>query len=725
MTDNTTLQPFGEYRPDLETRDSQFSANIENVFQGENSYLPFPSLANLATAAQSLASGGNDSYTKVLLHFDGADASTTFTDTAYGAANSHTWTAAADAQIDTAQSVFGGASGLFDGTGDWISSADDTDYTLGSSDFTVDVRARPATSGALLYICGQGNNALSAATTSFFISRTAANKVEAQVSNGSAFTTLTGSSTTFTSGSWKAIRLARVGNTLNLFMDGALEATASFSGSVNNSSNAFRIGAGGEVTTTPWNGWLDEFRLDVGIARDNGVAYTVPGVAYYLGGTCVGLMAARTAAGSFVIFAGTAIKLFKWSSAGWTDVSRTSGGNYNIASGDLWMWQQVGTFLYATNINDVLQRIDVDSGTNFAAVSGSPPQATNIAQIGPHTVLSGLSSNRRKIQWSATENPTGWTVGTSLSDEQEMPDGGPVQGVAGDEIGYVVQDKSIRLMQYLPGDTATIFSFSRVLQDRGSVSKYGFMTYNNVLYFLAEDGFYSLQGANLLPIGEEKVNTWFLANSDPARRNVVQAIRFPNHSRVGWAYHGSSTATTYDKMIVFDIQSGRWTLATISAQIWGSIASTGLDLDTTGGEPGDALLDSAAASLDSYIYIGGRATLGAIDPNGLLSFHNGPSLQAILETAEFHPVLGARGLVTQVYPLIDVSGRSNVTVTSITREQIQDTPDTGATESVEETGWAYPLVSARLHRYRATIAAGAIWQHAQGVLVAAQPDGEF
>ena len=40
---------------------------------------------------------------------------------------------------------------------------------------------------------------------------------------------------------------------------------------------------------------------------------------------------------------------------------------------------------------------------------------------------------------------------------QEFPDGGPVQGVAGGEIGYVVQDRAIRTMQFLPGDTNTHF----------------------------------------------------------------------------------------------------------------------------------------------------------------------------------------------------------------------------------------------------------------------------
>jgi hypothetical protein len=75
----------------------------------------------------------DDAYTKVLLHMNGTDASTTFTDE-----SGKTWTASNQAQIDTAQSKFGGASGLFDGTGDYISTSDHADFNMGSDDWTID-----------------------------------------------------------------------------------------------------------------------------------------------------------------------------------------------------------------------------------------------------------------------------------------------------------------------------------------------------------------------------------------------------------------------------------------------------------------------------------------------------------------------------------------------------------------------------------------------------------
>ena len=56
-----------------------------------------------------------DANTDLYLRMNGIDASTTFSDEG---TSGHTVTANGDAQIDTAQDKFGGASGLFDGTGD-------------------------------------------------------------------------------------------------------------------------------------------------------------------------------------------------------------------------------------------------------------------------------------------------------------------------------------------------------------------------------------------------------------------------------------------------------------------------------------------------------------------------------------------------------------------------------------------------------------------------------
>lgn len=237
------------------------------------SHVSFDTLALLGMTAgagasvRARVSSDNDEYTKVLLHMDGSDASTTFTDSNAGG-SAHTWTRAGDAQIDTAQSKFGGACGLFDGTGDYISTPDQADFALGSGDFTFDLWFRNvAATGSLRTIAYQGDGGGTAAGSAFWIRLNSTGTITAQVSNGSAWTAITTSavfSDSLNTG-WHHLALVRSGTTLTLYIDGVAAGSGTLTGTVFDPSTTFFIGSSGGGTT--WNGWLDEFRLSVGIAR--------------------------------------------------------------------------------------------------------------------------------------------------------------------------------------------------------------------------------------------------------------------------------------------------------------------------------------------------------------------------------------------------------------------------------------------------------------------------
>ena len=74
----------------------------------------------------------NDANTLLLIHADGTDGSTVFTDD-NGVRAPKGVSALGNAQIDTAQSKFGGASALFDGTGDWLVSPYDSLWNLNNT----------------------------------------------------------------------------------------------------------------------------------------------------------------------------------------------------------------------------------------------------------------------------------------------------------------------------------------------------------------------------------------------------------------------------------------------------------------------------------------------------------------------------------------------------------------------------------------------------------------
>src|SRR5262252_2595002 len=150
MTEPNPL-PFEEWMPDRSDRQNP-AAEAKGVYSVAGQYAPFPDYQQYGPSSTV------DSFTKILLHMDGADATTSFPDDAPTTV-AHAWTAAGNAQVDTADSKFGGASLLLDGTGDWVTTVDSADYTLGSNDWTVDFWFKTtAAGGFFMFMAGQGDS---------------------------------------------------------------------------------------------------------------------------------------------------------------------------------------------------------------------------------------------------------------------------------------------------------------------------------------------------------------------------------------------------------------------------------------------------------------------------------------------------------------------------------------------------------------------------------------
>jgi len=91
-----------------------------------------------------------DELSVLLLHMDGTDGSTVFID---DGATGHTVIAHGNAQIDTAYKKFGTGSGLFDGSGDYLSIPDHANFNMASGRVAIDVwkRFQSADKTAVLY----------------------------------------------------------------------------------------------------------------------------------------------------------------------------------------------------------------------------------------------------------------------------------------------------------------------------------------------------------------------------------------------------------------------------------------------------------------------------------------------------------------------------------------------------------------------------------------------
>jgi hypothetical protein len=192
-----------------------------------------------------------------------------------------------DAQISTAQSKFGGASLLLDGSGDYLESQET--YNFGSDPFTIDMWVRP-TSGTQDGVFfdsrdSTSNNALALrqATDNLLVIR----------ANGTLFN-ING---VFSANTWVHIAVTRgdpFGNTYSVFVDGVKVDDTLF-GTTSTPAN-IHVGSDFNGSST-WEGYVDELRVST-VDRYDGNDFTPPTSAYTADGNTPILLPFNGANGS-------------------------------------------------------------------------------------------------------------------------------------------------------------------------------------------------------------------------------------------------------------------------------------------------------------------------------------------------------------------------------------------------------------------------------------------
>lgn len=211
----------------------------------------------------------------LLLHMDGADASTTFTD------NSPTPKTPAsvngNSQIRTDKSKWGGASGRFDGTGDYIEYAHSTGFNVGGSPWTVECwfnSASLTSPGTTQYIarCAPDGDFSTSGWTLGFRQSSGTTRVMFYAATGAGEVGNFGT-TAIAADTWYHLAATYDGSTVRVFLNGALEVTAS--GTPANGTSPLRIGGDNVYSTRHFNGHIDDFRITKGVARYTS-AFSVP-----------------------------------------------------------------------------------------------------------------------------------------------------------------------------------------------------------------------------------------------------------------------------------------------------------------------------------------------------------------------------------------------------------------------------------------------------------------
>lgn len=247
------------------------AASLDDVQRAMPLMGTFAAASARGLKAQAAAGVGNDSFTKLLLHCDGADASTTFADVSVGGAHGNA-TVTGNAQVDTAQSKFGGASLLLDNTGDYLSYATNADWNFGGAgagDFTIDCWIRFNTVAAADALMSATNG--STGWEIYFGATTLNIWHGAGTEQTLAWTRSTAT--------WYHVAVVRSGSTNTAYVNGTSLGNFASDRDWNNDGNTLYIGGRSAFGGGDTDGWMDEIRISKGIARWTS-SFTPPTAAY-------------------------------------------------------------------------------------------------------------------------------------------------------------------------------------------------------------------------------------------------------------------------------------------------------------------------------------------------------------------------------------------------------------------------------------------------------------
>jgi len=180
-----------------------------------------------------------------------------------------TFSGSGDAQISTAQSKFGGASLLLDGSGDYLESQET--YNFSNDPFTIDVWVRPA-NGTQDAVFFDSRDSTSNDTIAL---RQASDNLLVLRGNGTLFNI----NNVFSTDTWVQISVTRgdpFGNTYRVFVNGVEEGSTLFG--VTASAANIHIGSDFNGSNN-WAGYLDELRIS-NVDRYDGNNFTPPSSAY-------------------------------------------------------------------------------------------------------------------------------------------------------------------------------------------------------------------------------------------------------------------------------------------------------------------------------------------------------------------------------------------------------------------------------------------------------------
>jgi hypothetical protein len=419
-----------------------------------------------------------------------------------------------------------------------------------------------------------------------------------------------------------------------------------------------------------------------------------------------------TGAGAFqsidgvnVLLAGTGTDLYKLTASAAT--SKLAGAFISP-----WFFAQFGNFVLGVNGG---APVKYNIGTDTAAsLGGSPPSSTMIAIVRDQVFVAGKPTALNTVTWSAINDSEGWTIGTNQCDDQQIPDGGNITGLAGGEYGLVFQSGSIHIFEYV--GTPLIYTRRKISDGVGALS-HGAITQNGKqTFFLDRSGFYELVDGQLNPIGKDRVDRTFFdtysvaeiklrcrASVDPARKLVMWSM--PDRL---WVYNwGTQKWSDIYEVGIVGVCQGQTSETTLEdiAVLYPAIEDVPVSFDDPAWRGGDPMV--LVAKTDFKLH-----TFGGAD-----------AMAAVFRMPRIEPFKGRGTYVRNAR--VDTDALDGVTLSIDTSARLGNTQDRTQSTDLRANGDMPIRCYGRYVQPQVDIAAATDWTYVNGLDVAATAGGRL
>ena len=432
-----------------------------------------------------------------------------------------------------------------------------------------------------------------------------------------------------------------------------------------------------------------------------------------------GIIAAKDPSNNVKLFAGDAGKLYLFDASDSGLDSVSAGGGYSLGADDYWRFVQFGNYLVAVGgTGTATQKFLLGTDSAFSDLSGAP-KAKFIANVRDFVMTAHIDESGTttpfRVRWSAINDTTSWTIGTNQADSQDIADAGEITGLVGGEYATILLERAIVRATYV--GTPLIFQFDKVETTRGCQFPGSVANVGNTVFYLSNDGFYSFNGQQSLPIGAEKINRWFFDEFDTNNSNRLSCSVDPEQQIVMWSFVSKdATDSEPDKVIIYNYTLDRWSYGEFETEFLASFLTSGYTLEQL--DNISTSIDALPSSLDSNLYVGGIYVFGGSKDKKLHTF-TGTSIEATVETAEFSISQKRHGILNRVIPMTE---GGTVTSQVGTRNRQTDSQTFGTASSLNTQGFCPVRAQGRFHIVRCNLTGN--WNFAQGVDIDGKALGE-